>query len=135
MKKKKLDRQEIINQWLDLYPIRQMNHEVSDKNTAIIVVPHPENWFSRLFLPKPVRPAQRIQLDDVGTYIWDHFDGTCTLREICSGLKEKFGEKVSPAEERTVLFSQQMYQQKFIKVFAKKDSIAKQPTPLSNSSV
>ena len=35
-------------------------------------------------------------------------------------LAEKFGERIAPKYERTVLFSQQLYQQDFIKVYEKK---------------
>ena len=119
--KNKPDRQKIINEWLSLYPIRQIEYELDNNSNAALIIPHPENWFTRRFLPKPKSPAQRIHLDEIGTFIWQLFDGKSDISTICARLKEKYGENLKQAEERTVLFTQQMYKQEFIKVYSKKD--------------
>lgn len=119
--KNKPDRQKIINEWLSLYPIRQIEYELDNNSNAVLIIPHPENWFTRRFLPKPKSPAQRIHLDEIGTFIWQLFDGKSDISTICARLKEKYGENLKQAEERTVLFTQQMYKQEFIKVYSKKD--------------
>jgi len=115
------DRQQIIADWLSLYPIRQVEYEMDEKSQAILIIPHPENWFTRKLLPKPKSPAQRIHLDEIGTFIWQLFDGNSNISAICESLKEKYGEDIQQAEERTVLFAQQMYKQEFIKVYSRND--------------
>jgi hypothetical protein len=115
------DRQQIIADWLSLYPIRQVEYEMDEKSNVILIIPHPENWFTRKFLPKPKSPAQRIYLDEIGTFIWQLFDGKSNISAICDQLREKYGENIQQAEERTVLFTQQMYKQEFIKVYSRKD--------------
>jgi len=117
-RKNKLSRQEIITQWLELYPCRQLKYMESDDQHIVLLVPHSQNWFTRKFLPAPKNPAQRIHLDLIGSFIWSHFDGTHTLRAIAQKAQEKFAEKVHPVQERLVLFAQQMYKQKFITVYS-----------------
>jgi hypothetical protein len=121
--KNKPDRQKIIAEWLSLYAVRQIDFEIDDNSNAVLIIPHPENWFTRRFLPKPKTPAQRIHLDEIGTFIWQLFDGKSDISTICTQLKEKYGENLKQAEERTVLFTQQMYKQEFIKVYSRKDEI------------
>ena len=121
MKQKKLSREEIIEQWLDLYPVQQIAHDKENGGTVVLVIPHTENWFTRRFLPKVKNPAQRIRLDAMGSFVWNHFDGKNSVREIGKKLHQEFGEQLSAAEERTVLFCQHLYKQHFIAVFEKKE--------------
>ena len=119
MKKKKLNREEIIDQWLDLYPIRQYQYEASQEGMITVLVPHSENWLTKRILPKPKNPAQRIQLDELGSFVWNLCDGKYSVQEICQNMEESFKGRVDSVQERTVLFVQQMYQQNFIKVFSR----------------
>lgn len=116
-RKNTLSRQEIITQWLELYPRRQLKYIESDDQHIVLLVPHSQNWFTRKFLPAPKNPAQRIHLDLIGSFIWSHFDGTHTLKAIAQKAQEKFAENVHPVHERLVLFAQQMYKQKFITLY------------------
>jgi hypothetical protein len=120
VKKQQLSREEIIEQWLDLYPIRQHEYESDDEGTITILVPHSENWITRKLLPRPKNPAQRIHLDDTGSLVWNLFDGQHSIRNICEELSRRSQNPEQSIEERTVLFAQQMYKQQFIKVFTKK---------------
>lgn len=123
MKKKQPNREEIIVEWLDLYPIRQLPFETDSDGKVTIIVPHEENWFTRKFLPKPKKPAQKIHLDELGSFVWKCCDGKLSIQEICMELQSKFQEKAAvSAQERIVLFSQQMYKQNFIKVYSREAS-------------
>jgi len=44
--------------------------------------------------------ARRIRLDAVGSYAWLQLDGEKSVAVVASLLREEFGEKVEPAEER-----------------------------------
>jgi hypothetical protein len=118
-KKNRLQRQEIIAQWLALYPLRQIDYTAGEDNRIVVLVPHSQNWFTQKFLPKTKHPAQRIHLDEIGSFVWLHFDGKHTLKKISQLAEEKFSERVQPAQERMVLFAQQMYKQKFITMYAR----------------
>jgi hypothetical protein len=126
VKKKKPNRKEIINQWLDLYPIRQFQYQTSEDSKIIVLVPHSENWLTKKILPKPKKPAQRIHLDELGSFVWNLCDGTCSVREICENIQKKFKDRADSVNERTVLFIQQMYQQDFIKMFSRTSSESSQ---------
>ncbi len=119
--KNKPERGEIIHEWLDLFPIREHELKRGDTELAVIEVPHPENWFTRIFLPKPKHPAQIIRLDEFGSFVWELCDGNHTIRDIADRLVQKFGDSVKPVEERTVIFVQMMYKQEFVKMFGKNE--------------
>jgi hypothetical protein len=44
--------------------------------------------------------ASRIRLDEVGSFGWRALDGERTVAEVVDLLREEFGERVDPAEER-----------------------------------
>lgn len=44
--------------------------------------------------------ASRIRLDDIGTFAWRQLDGRTTVRQAAEAMRENFGEKAEPAEER-----------------------------------
>jgi len=117
-KKERLQRQEIISQWLDLYPLQKMDYRQGNDDRIVLLIPHSQNWFTRKFLPIPKNPAQRVHLDEIGSFIWLHFNGKHTLESISRMAEEKFAERIQPARERIVLFTQQMYKQKFITMHA-----------------
>jgi hypothetical protein len=118
-KKNRLQRQEIIAQWLALYPFRQIDYTQGEDNRIVMLIPHSQNWFTQKFLPKAKQPAQRIHLDEIGSFVWLHFDGKHTLKKISQLAEEKFSEKVQPVQERIVLFAQQMYKQKYITMYSR----------------
>jgi len=44
--------------------------------------------------------AKRIRLDSVGSFAWLQLDGDRSVSQVIDLLREKFGERVEPAEER-----------------------------------
>ena len=50
----------------------------------------------------------RIQLDEIGTLVWKACDGQTTAGQIVQYMREEFGEKVEPAEDRLHDFALQM---------------------------
>jgi hypothetical protein len=44
--------------------------------------------------------ASRIRLDEVGSVAWRALDGDRTVGEVAGMLREEFGERVHPVEER-----------------------------------
>ena len=121
MRKTKYNRQEIMEEWLSLYAIRQFDFEMNDNNQAVVLVPQLDNWLVRKFFPRSRNRSQKVHLDEIGTFIWLKLDGTRNLKEICEAVQEKFKQKVEPCQERTILFAQQMFKQKFIKVYSKRE--------------
>jgi hypothetical protein len=49
-------------------------------------------------------PYYRIRLDELGTFVWKAFDGQTPLAVIAERMRDEFGGRVEPAEERLGLF-------------------------------
>jgi hypothetical protein len=60
-------------------------------------------------------PYFKIALDDVGTTVWENIDGTRKIGEIAAILKEKFGEKIEPCNDRLAMFFTQLEMSRFIR--------------------
>jgi len=60
----------------------------------------------------------RVKLDDVGSFVWRRLDGTTSFRSIVGQMKECFGDRVEPADERLKMFYKILYKDKFVELFA-----------------
>jgi hypothetical protein len=86
---------------LDLAPVRVAKWE--DLSDCVVVLrPRPKRrsippvweWIRYLL------SARRIRLDDIGSFVWDRLDGERKVVQVAHELREEFGPKVEPAEER-----------------------------------
>ncbi|AAM23461.1 hypothetical protein M2349_002201 [Caldanaerobacter subterraneus subsp. tengcongensis MB4] len=71
----------------------------------------------RLFVKKP--RVTTLELDDIGTAVWELIDGEKNVYEIGQQLKERFGERVEPLYERLSLFMRYLNRRGWI-YFSKK---------------
>jgi len=69
-------------------------------------------WLESIFTITPYR----IRLDEIGTLVWKNCDGKSSAREIAVKLREEFGDKVEPAEDRLRHFVTQMSLARMIEV-------------------
>lgn len=120
---RKYNREEILEEWLNFYPLRQIEYELNHQNLVVLLIPQKVNWIVRKIFPRLQNKINRINLDEIGTFIWTCLDGQQSLRTICDKLENHFGERVHHCQERTVIFTQQLYKQKFIKIYLKKEEI------------
>ncbi len=58
--------------------------------------------------------ARRVRLDEIGTFSWKQLDGTRTVGDIVSTLRETFGDRIEPAEERLGTFVRSLREQGFL---------------------
>ena len=56
------------------------------------------NRLAQLVLHKP--KISYVHLDELGSFVWHHMDGTKTIIEIASLVETEFGEKSHPLYER-----------------------------------
>ena len=49
-------------------------------------------------------PHYRIRLDEVGTLVWKACDGDTSLADIVGRMRDRFGERVEPADHRLSRF-------------------------------
>ena len=86
---------------LGLAPFRSSGWEEVD-GRVVILRPRPTSRGLRGVLDRFFHrmSANRIRLDGVGRLAWRALDGERTVAEVANLLREAFGEKVEPAEER-----------------------------------
>jgi len=86
---------------LGLAPVRLADWEVAD-GKVIVFRPRPSTQGLRGLLDRFFHrmSASRIRLDEVGGRAWEALDGRRTVAEVASVLRDEFGGRVDPAEER-----------------------------------
>ncbi|WP_048055390.1 PqqD family protein [Pyrococcus sp. NA2] len=92
-----------MERYLNLIPVRNPKVElrkVRGKYYLFIPMESKLDFLARIIHGK----YRRIELDEVGAYVWELCDGKRTVREIGVMLKDKFGEKVEPLYERLITF-------------------------------
>jgi hypothetical protein len=72
-----------------------------DAGQVVLEIPAPSRpWWSPLAWLSSNRPGRRVRLDEIGSLAWTLLDGRRTVGEVANALRERFGERVEPAEER-----------------------------------
>jgi hypothetical protein len=100
-KKKELEKElEGVN-LLGLAPSRRAEWEEVD-GLVVVLRPDPEEGGLRGIVAGILHrlSTQRIRLDEIGSFAWVHFDGLRTVAEVGELMRERFGERVEPVEER-----------------------------------
>ena len=90
--------------------------DLDDRRCVVLRPKFGEGRIGRWLASKLGDSFYRIRLDDVGTFIWKACDGETPLTEISERLREEFGERVEPAEERLARFVQSMLRSRMIGV-------------------
>lgn len=94
-----------VDNVLDYVPLPAARWEMGDDQLIHLLVPKFTNrWLKKYILPRVKHPDVRIHLDDFGTWVWGHMDGTRTLLEIGRAMEAEYGESVKPVYERLGLF-------------------------------
>jgi len=102
--------------YLELTPYRLFEYTVEDDSKVSVLIPR----FTNKILVKTIAPMLKslyvkTLLDDFGSHVWQQIDGKNKVLDIAVSLKNKFGEKAEPAEERVTKFLTQLYTYKFLK--------------------
>ena len=97
--------------YLDNVPRRTVASEVDAQGLAVLLRPKfLKGPFARLLQPHLPKKFFRVQLDDVGTLVWDSIDGARTVGDIAELLFARFGERVEPRHERCSKFVHSLHQ-------------------------
>lgn len=101
--------------FLALTPVRKFDHKTDDNGIVTVLIPRFKDYLGkRLLQPRLKYPYITLELDELGSDTWLLSDGKKDVREICRILKEKYQEKIHPAEDRVTRFFSQLYMQKLI---------------------
>jgi hypothetical protein len=90
--------------WGELRPQRACAFEEEDEQVVLL---RPRfgrgrlgRWVERRLGSRPLR----LRLDEVGSFVWRRCDGARRVSVLSEELREEFGERIEPVEERLVLF-------------------------------
>jgi hypothetical protein len=67
----------------------------------VVEIPAPSRpWLAPFAWLSSKMSSKRLRLDEVGSLAWTLLDGRRTVGEVAGVLREHFGDRVEPAEER-----------------------------------
>ena len=102
--------------FLDYVPKRNQLYEWDlnqKKHVEIAVVNRGMfNRMAQIIFRKP--KVSKIELDDLGSFIWQELDGVKTVFEIGTAVKGKFGKKAEPLYERLCEYIRILHNNRFI---------------------
>ncbi|WP_312640634.1 PqqD family protein [Hydrogenoanaerobacterium sp.] len=102
--------------YLDYIPKRNPCYfwEQRDDGSIVVKIPH-TGFYDRIAQHAFRKPeSSRIQLDELGSFIWERIDGTRSVYEIAQEVKERFGENAEPLYNRIITFFGILSNYKFI---------------------
>ena len=115
--------------WTKLIPERKMNWEVNpETNFVIIKKPKFTNPLLKKYLmPRLKKQDYSVNLDEIGTFVWQHIDGKRSFGQIADKMREKFGESVEPVDARLGQFINSLRRYEFI-TFVNLDEVSSDKT-------
>jgi len=102
--------------FLELIPVKDgsQSWEVNQEGLVQIIIPRDGilDKIVRIFFKTP--EVMRIDLDLMGSNVWNAIDGKRNIKEIAEILRDKFGEKAEPLYERLGTYINILRNNKFI---------------------
>lgn len=102
---------------LELIPVKNCEFEIFNDTVVLFQLPKVSR-LEKIIFRKLSKIPMKIDLDEIGSFIWNLADGKKNNAEILEQLKLQF-ENLTSADERFSLFIKQMNQQGFIKLLKK----------------
>jgi hypothetical protein len=106
----------------NIYPVRNCEHELNKDLVTVLYKKKKLGLIERTFFKKQSEKPYKIDLDEIGSYIWLQIDGKKSVGKLTELAKNHFLNKIDPAEERVELFINQMHKNKLISLFEKKEN-------------
>ncbi len=105
----------------DAYPVRICEFEENDGLVTVLFYKQKLNWLDRTIFKRWAQKPMKIDLDNIGSFVWNLCDGKHSVFEIAELLKKEMGEDFEKPNERVELFIKQMYKNKLINLFKKEE--------------
>ena len=112
-----------MEKFLLLYPNRITDYEQNEGLVTILFVNPNPNLIEKKFFKKLSKKPYKIDLDDYGSFVWNLCDGKHNIKDIALRLRDEFGDKAEPAEERVSKFIKQLSANKFIQLYKKNEKV------------
>ncbi|MBN1638091.1 MAG: PqqD family protein [Ignavibacteriales bacterium] len=103
-----------------LYPVQSCESEVNNELITLLHKKKKPTFIEKTFFKKYINKIYKIDLDEIGSFVWQQINGKNSIGDIINATENKFGEKVKPTEERVTLFIKQLHKNKFIQLFQRK---------------
>jgi hypothetical protein len=100
---------------LALKPVRSVDWEARDNGCVALCVPkfrHP--LLRKWVLPRLRTPILKVNLDDVGSFVWGLCDGETTVGTIAGRLQREFGDRLDPDNDRLALFFRMLEREHYV---------------------
>jgi hypothetical protein len=108
-------KQSVESNLLTLRPKWNRNWEKTENGLAVIMVPKFGNHsLGKWLMQRMSNPNYRLKLDELGSFVWEHCDGTENVQQIADKLKKKYGDKVEPVYDRLGIFLNRLERSKSI---------------------
>ena len=105
---------------LKYYPVQICEYEENNGQIVVLYIKSKLSFVDKYFFRRLSQKPTKIDLDEIGSYIWPYFDGKHSVEEIIEIAEKKFGAKIFPTEERISKFVMQMAETKLITLYQKK---------------
>ena len=101
---------------LELIPVRSVDWIKDEEGKIILLKPKYKSPFiKKHLLPRMKKPNFKVNLDEIGSYLWILIDGEKNVDQIAQLFKKQFGERVEPLYDRLSKFLMNLEKNRFIK--------------------
>lgn len=101
---------------LELMPVRTVDWIKDEEGKIILLKPKYKSPFlKKHLLPRMKKPNFKVNLDEIGSYLWILIDGEKNVDQIAHLFKKQFGERVEPLYDRLSKFLMNLEKNHFIK--------------------
>ncbi|MEI6091873.1 MAG: PqqD family protein [bacterium] len=96
--------------FFDMTPVRNYEHEINDKGIVVVLIPRFDNHFVGKWLNKISSKKEiRTDLDESGSKVWLLIDGKRTVYDIFKVIKSEGILDLEQAQERIVTYLRMLY--------------------------
>ncbi|WP_102401622.1 PqqD family protein [Haloimpatiens massiliensis] len=100
-----------------MIPQRKVNIEWEKNGEIITLIIKREKYIDKIMhkifkTPKVIR----IELDQIGTFVWENCDGIKNINDISKQMKSHFGQKIEPVLERLITYIRTLKNNNFIEL-------------------
>lgn len=99
-----------------MYPVRTCEWEGDGDEVHVLLPRFSSELGRRVGTSLGVPSDYRVRLDRFGSFVWLQCDGSTTVRDIATRLRERFGDEIEPAVERLAKFLREMEQSGIISI-------------------
>jgi len=99
----------------DVIPRPIVKSETIENGVVVLLKLKYKNPFLvKHLIPRMKHPFYKINLDSIGSAVWNKIDGFKNAAEIAEELEKELGEQIQPAYERLGIFLSMLKRGKFI---------------------